>query len=1611
MTVGGIVGAIAAALPVHLRAAQETLPLDENSALAAAHGTRYPILQGPMTRVSDVAPFCDAVGAAGALPFLALALMRGPQVEALLQATADRMAGRPWGVGILGFVPPELRQEQLAVVRAFRPPFAIIAGGRPDQARQLEQEGIVTYLHVPSPNLLDLFLTSGARRFIFEGRECGGHVGPRSSFVLWESMIERLTARIDSLDVNGGDCHVVFAGGIHDARSAAMVAAMAGTLAQRGVKIGVLMGTAYLFTEEAVASGAIVEGFQREALSCNHTVLLETGPGHAIRCADTPFRLAFELRKRDLIQASRPAEELRQALEDLNLGRLRIASKGVNRPPRYGKQPEAPRYVQVAPDQQRAQGMYMLGQVAVLRDRLTTVADLHREVAAGGTAFLRDLAVDDMPEAPPRPSDVAIIGISTILPKAPTLQRYWHNIINKVNAIQEVPEERWRAADYFDPDRTKKDRVYSKWGGFLEPILFDPTAYGIPPSAISSIEPAQLLTLEATRAALADAGYAERPFDREHTSVILGAGGGVGELGQLYGFRSLLPTFFGEQAGDVVQQLGDTLPEWTEDSFAGILSNVAAGRVANRFNFGGANFTVDAACATSLAAVYLGVRELEAGTSNVVVAGGVDTAQSAFAYLCFSRTQALSPRGQCSAFDESADGIVISEGLAMLVLKRLEDAERDGDRIYAVIKGAGASSDGRDKGLTAPRPEGQIRALERAYAKAGVSPATVSLIEAHGTGTVAGDRAEVMALTKFFSRAHAERQSCAIGSAKSMIGHTKKTAGAAAMAKVALALRHRVLPPTIGVERPNKRADFARTPFYVNSEARPWIARPDGTPRRAGVSAFGFGGTNFHVVMEEYRGAFRPTDDALERDWPSELFIWTAGDRAGLVSALAPVDRALSQPSPPRLADLAATTCAVARKCAHAGVRLAIVAQSDDDLRTKLAAARAGLDDPKCSEMADPTGVFFSERPLARQGRIAFLYPGQGSQYPDMGRDLALHFPEARLSFEQTDAVLAGDFARPLSGWIFPPPSFSDADVAASRQALTDTRISQPALGTTAVAVHRVLQALGITPDMAAGHSYGELVALWAAGVMSDDALPRLSEARGRFMQESSAGEPGTMAAVEVDVATVAAALDGLDSVVCANVNAPDQTVISGSRSGVEQAVAAFAAKGVRARQLPVACAFHSPLVAPARARFAEVMVATALRPPAFPVYSNTTGEAHSSDPIEVGELFADHLVRPVEFVREIESMYRDGARIFIEVGPKGVLTGLVCRILAGRSHVAIATDAEGRSGLQQLLLALARLTAEGVDVHTDRLFAGRWTQELRLEDPGTAIPTTAPAAWLVSAAHALPLRDAGKPVQRRRLSIRIPEVAGGLIDTDIPAPKPAGREQAPSGVDASIPMSQPMPVSNGHLLPRSNGHVVVPSAGAAAMPSASAQPLLARADVAEMVGRFQHVMGRYLDTQQSVMLSYLGGPVAPAEAVPAPPAEATLSPPELVTPPFFTAEVASAPPAAKPAPAAPTLTCESITALFLAIVSDRTGYPLEMLGLDLDVEADLGIDSIKWVEILSTFQEQQGDSAGRIESAMETLTTTKTLRGIVERVTALGGSNGVESPVSLPGVRRSTLA
>ena len=1539
-SVGRLVQALRKSSINHIGAAATSRFLSEGGALAVSHGTRFPLAQGPMTRVSDSPQFAYEVSRNGALPFLALALMRGPQVLEMLQQTRRLMTQGggelPWGVGMLGFIPHALREEQSAAIWQCKPPFALIAGGRPDQAAEFESHGIATYIHAPAPALLKIYIEQGAKRFVFEGRECGGHIGPLASFALWEQMVEVLLAEVRPDQAS--EFHVLFAGGIHDASSAAMLAALTAPLAARGFKVGALMGTAYLFTTEIVASGAVVAGFQEQALACRRTVNLESGPGHSTRCADTRFGRDFYATRRRLLREGRSTDELRDALEDLNLGRLRVASKGLDRD-------ASGQIVAVAAEKQVDEGMYMIGQVATLRDRVLTIAELHRDVTEGATQKLNEHARASLPRpAAAKPADIAIIGIGTLLPKAHEADRYWENILDQVCVIGEVPKERWDWKLYFDADRHARDKIYSRWGGFLDEVAFDPIAYGIPPNSMKSIDPMQLLTLEVTRRALADAGLADGNFDRENTSIIIGAGGGLGDLGTQYAVRAELPRFVENLDANVWSRL----PEWTEESFAGSLLNVAAGRVANRLDFGGVNFTIDAACASSLAAIAMAVDELETGRSNVAIAGGVDTVQSAFGFMSFSKTQALSPTGQPRAFDQAADGIAISEGLAMVVLKRLADAERDGDRIYAVIKGVAGSSDGKALGMTAPRPEGQKRALARAYARAGFSPKTLGMIEAHGTGTPVGDRAEAQTITETLLAEGTAAQSCAIGSVKNLLGHTKASAGACGLIKSALSLHHRTLPAHYGVARPIDSVGDPRSPVYLLKDARPWLAAAD-HPRRAGVSAFGFGGTNFHAVLEEYTGGSAPAAAGAPR-WPYELFVFRARDEATLAGDLGRLIGALRSGNNLRLRDLAFSFARQADSHGVSGCCLAIVARDATGLLADLEAALTRLSGG--SEKPLPQSVRLGNTRRTHPPQLAFLFPGQGSQYVNMGREAALYIDELRTSLELVDATLLADFPAGLSRTILPPAAFDVETENRQAAAITDTRAAQPAIGAIALGYLRFVRRLGLTASAVGGHSYGEYAALCAAGVLTPADFLRLSAVRGQCMADAArSSQSGAMAAVQAHREKVASVISAFGGVRIANHNAPEQVVISGPASAVEAAVKQFEADGVRTARLPVSGAFHTELMTSAQLGLSAAIDATPIGAPGCAVYCNTTAQRYPEDAEGIRRTLDAHLLNSVEFVAEIEAMYAAGCRVFVELGPKGTCSNMARAILAGRDAVAVSLDGQG-GGLRGMLLGLAELAAAGVAFEIERLFDSRDARALDLERLADLVkPALLPKyAWWVNGGSARQLED---PIFRTGTMPAL---------------------NAETAADA-----------------REAARLAIAPAAPAVVAPASAATLPAAALSADAVVAYQQTMRQFLNLQERVIQQFLGGSAGVLPAMPVQPAI-----PAGVVP--IAAARAPAAPSIIPVQASHAVEIEAaqlaepafdVRACLLEIVAERTGYPQDMLGIEQDLEAELGIDSIKRVEILGALRKRlPAPAAELMKSGMERYTRAKTLAAILAQAT-----------------------
>jgi acyl transferase domain-containing protein/NADP-dependent 3-hydroxy acid dehydrogenase YdfG len=1203
---------------------------------------------------------------------------------------------------------------------------------------------------------------------------------------------------------------------------------------------------------------------------------------------------------------------------------------------------------------------------------------------------------------------IAVVGVSALFPGSTDATGFWRDILVGRDLITEVPSSHWLIDDYYDADPNAPDKTYCNRGAFLEKVPFDPMEFGIPPNIVPATDTSQLLALIVAQKVLEDATQGQfANIDRERASVILGVTSAQELLGQMVSrlqkpiwIRALRESGIPEdEAQRICERMSAHYVPWQESTFPGLLGNVVAGRIANRFDLRGTNAVTDAACASSLSALSMAVNELALGQSDLVISGGVDTMNDIFMYMCFSKTPALSRSGDCRPFSDKADGTMLGEGMAMVALKRLADAEGDGDRIYAVVRGIGASSDGRSKSVYAPLSEGQARALRRAYEAAGYGPATVELIEAHGTGTEAGDAAEFAGLRMVFDGARpGHTQWCALGSVKSQIGHTKAAAGAAGLFKAIMALHHKVLPPTIKIDKPNPKLEVEASAFYLNTEARPWVRDVAEHPRRASVSSFGFGGSNFHVALEEYLG---PHKAWRLRTAPSELVVLGAETVPELIQQC----RALTHQAQEKpLAAIARES--QLRFTSGAGARLALVAA---DARDLVAKAEEMAEAIRQAEPFSAPGMHFACAPAG--GRLAFLFPGQGSQYVGMGAALAMAEEEARQVWDAVAGMDPG--GRRLPEVVFPRPAFSDLEREAQQRELTATEWAQPAIGTMSLALLRVLESVGVEADCAAGHSFGEVTALVAAGAIDRAALVPIARRRGELMREA-ASLPGAMLAVMHGIEEVQQVLaQSPADVVVANHNHPTQVVLSGSRDGIERAESLLRARRIGTRRLPVAAAFHSPLVSSCSAPFRAFLQGVGVRAPRIDVYSSAEAAPYPHDPDAMRDRLAEQVARPVRFVEQIEAMWARGVRVFLEVGPGAVLTDLVDRILGARPHVAIPLDRKGSNGVTMLQEGLGRLAVAGVPVD----FAALWTRHAPATDapkktPGLTIPICG-----VNHGKPYPPADAGRtpvmtaaPLSRSKGTARLALQAdhdGAVADH---AAFVRAVEESLAGLTAMIAGFKDR-LSPGARIESPRTEAPVPRVEAA--PAADVRNLRALLldVVAEKTGYPATMLSLHMELESDLGIDSIKRVeilAAIREREPGLPEVDAAAMAQLGTLGQIVELMEAQGAASGPTPAGAVMAPlpSDLRALLLEVVAERTGYPATMLGLHMELESDLGIDSIKRVEILAAIREREPGLPEVDAAAMAQL---RTLGEIVELMEAQGGAELGAMPAATPAAALSS--
>ncbi len=884
-------------------------------------------------------------------------------------------------------------------------------------------------------------------------------------------------------------------------------------------------------------------------------------------------------------------------------------------------------------------------------------------------------------------SSIAIVGMGCRFAGSADLHEYWKLNIEGRSAFTPVPADRWAGAAFYDPSRRATDKTYCPTGGFVDDIRSFPALFlGIPPRRVEVMDPQQRMTIEVGLQTIQDAGY--RPSELPNrTGVFIGVT--ASEFRVLLASRMMATMMATGQLGEVPEspeQIARAVERVVAPrpfSAPGVLANMIAASVAQELDLHGPAYTVDAACASAVVAIHDAVAQLRAGTVDAAVAGGVYVQITPEHYVGFARVGAISAQGRCLPFDVAADGFVQGEGAGAMLLKRLEDAERDGDRIYAVIEGIALNNDGRGDGPMAPVTQGQCNVMVDAWKDSGLDPQDVRYVETHGTGTEVGDQSEVNAMNLAFE---GRARRALLGSSKANVGHTMSAAGIAGLIRATQAIEHGVIPPMAGFTQPKPGLALDEGGYEIPDRPVPW----DGEDRIAAVSSFGFGGTNSHVVLRTYRGPTRSGAGAgnalpqMEQPAQLEIVRLSAGTAEGL------------QRTAERLAakvreDETITVASVARTWGvrpSVGHRAALVAGSRDELLTQLDEVATGR---------APAGGFVGQ-PQGRPPKVALLFPGQGAQRVGMLAAERERFGVVAEALEQFEGDLADLLDVPLTHLLYPdrreaPPCADDADAL-----LTETQHCQPAMVAAGLALHRLLALVDLEPTAVCGHSLGEFAAAAVGGVVSPRDAVRFAAFRGQAMAAVE-GDRGTMAALACGVEQAADLL--VDGAVVANDNHPRQVVVSGETEAVQAVVAAAEGAGIEAKLLNVSHAFHSPI-------FAEVdgdaLVAKVelCEPASSPVVASGIAEAPYASRDDAVAVFRRHTTSPVHFQQALRQCAEAGATVFLQVGA-GPLASFARKVLDPdrvRSIVSLS-NLDDADGGKAVLEALGRLWCEGVDLDT----------------------------------------------------------------------------------------------------------------------------------------------------------------------------------------------------------------------------------------------------------------------------------------------------------------------
>jgi acyl transferase domain-containing protein/NAD(P)H-dependent flavin oxidoreductase YrpB (nitropropane dioxygenase family)/NAD(P)-dependent dehydrogenase (short-subunit alcohol dehydrogenase family)/acyl carrier protein len=1190
-------------------------------------GTAYPFFQGAMTWISDVPEFARAVAEAGGLPVIALGLKDRKILARDLGQLGEALGGRPYAINLIALQENPVLDDQLAWVAATRPPLAVIAAGDPAYAQKLQQQGIPVCYIAPNEGLLRLALQAGASWVVLEGHEAGGHVGSHSTLTLAQMVLE-LKRREPDLFKNS---RVVLAGGIYN-RATAFRAAMLGADALQ-------MGTVYLATKEIVDTGALSSLYQQIILDAqpgDTTVSGET-VGLGVRSLKTPKMEAILALEREYASGREEEASFRRRLETMGARTLLIAARRVQEP---GGSP-------LDESTCLKEGQFMSGAVAGSISKVLTLAELHQELAAGPITLARPHLTPLGAPAVLRPARgengherIAVTGMALVNALGNSPREIWEASLAMKSGIIEVPPEKWDHNFYYDPDPRAPEKTYCKVGAFQN-IDINRKELGIPPQDFRTMSNSTRLTLWLAHHALADSGLLEADIPRERIAVLISQNSG--EVAS-----TLRDLVVGLAAPHMVQSVGNivalsplqahaaedyiksTLIRVDDTTLLGRLNCTAGGFICNKYGFRGPSFSVSAACATSLVALYAALLMIKNGVIDAAVVGGGEETLTPAHFLEFSALGALAgltgnsrlPHEMSRPFDRYRDGMVLGEGGPIIVIERESLARRRGARAHAYITGMGASNS--DQGMVESLAETQEIAVKAAFADAGCGPETVDLVECHATATMQGDGEEVHALKSFFPQGRTTH----LTSFKSQIGHTLGASGLNSLIRGIMAMQSGIIPPSLNYETPDPQMELEEWGFRVPHTPEDW-PRPGDQPRRLMVNAFGFGGANYVVHLEE--------------------------NLDGATSVLVSLQEPIAPEEHLPLEDKAHQVNGISFLRARTGdqtFRMSVLADNDQEALKKA----AGL---KPLEVATPLSDK-DRRKFERQGvflgqenqpevPLALVFAGQGTYYAGMGKELYDTFPTIRLWMDRMAEVADFDLLHLL---------FYSRD-----ENLQRTLWQQPALFTLNYSVVRYLLELGLVPAAMAGHSLGELVALSVAGVFSYEDGFRIVHKRAQCMDKAGdiQGDPGTMIAVNVPLDILEEKVAARDNVYFTNYNSPRQIVLGGGTKEVLAFKDELAAEGYWTYPLKVSMAFHSPIMKIIREEMQAFVDTITFHSPQIPVISNTTKQPFPDDPAEIKRTVMAHLESPVHWLQNVQTLWNDfGVRMFVEVGPKDTLCNLV---------------------------------------------------------------------------------------------------------------------------------------------------------------------------------------------------------------------------------------------------------------------------------------------------------------------------------------------------------------